>query len=98
MIHPGSLGHALHHLLRGRNAAKPAVDPADSPDRSFYVSGRTAVGVKNLGCVDSLHGFLENIGFASARLQSCHNAETRKGLAPEGAAWSRSNLCQFLFQ
>src|ERR1700691_178399 len=52
------LSHAFHHLLRGANAAEPTVDPAEIPQRSLYVGGRTGVGIKNLRGVDSLHGRL----------------------------------------
>src|SRR5580658_3238893 len=56
MSYPGNLSHAFHHLLRSGNPTEPAVDPAEIPQRSLYVGGRTSVGIKNLRCVDSLHG------------------------------------------
>jgi len=35
MFHPGSLRHLFHHLLRGGDAAEPAVDAAEIPQRRY---------------------------------------------------------------
>jgi hypothetical protein len=61
MFRAGRLSDTFNHLLRGGDTAEPAVDASQNRERALGIANRTAAGIENFLCVDSLHGRSPNL-------------------------------------